>query len=221
MEKLLLITGWAHGTAAFHPLAEKLSSDFSIQLLSAADVLAGQKIPDAEFIAGWSMGGLLAMAQLPAACKKLVLISSTARFCTADGYDCGTPQKTLRSFSTLLRRKPQTVLPEIAGNIYRPHAVPEFPPEDASSLTVLAEGLDYLRETDLREKTVSIQIPVLLLHGTEDSMIPSAASAWLHEQLPDSQLELLPGEGHAVPLQNPTLIADRINCFLNSPQDSG
>lgn len=214
VEKLNLITGWAHGPDSLQPLAEPLRGTFEVQVLSAAEVLAGREIPNVDYIAGWSMGGMLAMERLPATCQKLILIAATARFCQTDDYDCGTPEKTLCSFSALLRRRPHTVLPEIAGNIYRPHAVPALPPQTSADLAVLADDLDYLRDTDLRETVPNINIPVLLLHGTEDSMIPSSASVWLHEHLPDSRLQLFPGEGHAIALQNPCLIAKQIKAFL-------
>lgn len=214
VKKLDLITGWAHGLDSLQPLAARLNPIFDVQILSASEVLAGREIPEADFIVGWSMGGMLAMERLPAACRKLILIASTARFAQTDGYECGTPAKTLRSFHTLLRRKPQAVLPEIAGNIYRPGPIPAFPPTDSSNLTVLADDLGYLIDTDLREAVPDINIPVLLLHGTEDSMIPSTASVWLHEHLPESQLELFPGEGHALALQNPDLIAEHIKAFF-------
>ncbi len=215
MKKLLLITGWAHGSASLQPLADRLSKTFDVQIFSAADVLAGRKIPDVKFIIGWSMGGMLALERLPATCQKLVLISSTARFCTDDGYDCGTPEATARQISTFLRRKPATVLPGIAKKIYGPYALPNFPPADSADLDTLNHDLDYLLNTDLRKTVSNIQNPVLLLHGTEDAMIPATASIWLHEHLPDNQLKLFLGEGHAVPIQNPDLVSKSIELFLN------
>jgi len=219
VKKLLLITGWAHGPTSLQPLANRLGEIFDVQILSGTDVLAGQKIPEVEFIVGWSLGGMLAMERLPKTCKKLVLISSTARFCSNDNYACGTPEETAQQISTLLRRRPATVLPGIAEKIYKPYAIPDFPPADAANLDVLNHDLDYLLNTDLRKTVSGIQIPVLLLHGAEDTMIPATASIWLHEHLPDSRLELLQNEGHAVALQNPNLIAEPIHRFFNPPEN--
>ncbi len=219
VKKLNLITGWAHGPSSLQPLANRLSKTFDVHILSGTDVLAGQKIPDSEFIVGWSLGGMLALERLPKTCKKLALISSTARFCSDEDYDCGTPEETAQQISTFLRRRPATVLPGIAEKIYGAHAIPDFPPADAADLDVLNHDLDYLLNTDLRKTVSGIQIPTLLLHGTEDAMIPATASTWLHEHLPDSQLELFPGEGHAIALQNPDLIAEPILRFFSHPED--
>ncbi len=73
MKKLLLLTGWAHGPASLQPLADRLSKIFDVQILSGIDVLAGRKIPDVEFSAGWSLGGLLAMEHLPDSQLRLFL----------------------------------------------------------------------------------------------------------------------------------------------------
>ena len=41
-----------------------------------------------------------------------------------------------------------------------------------------------------------VQAPVLLLHGEDDRIVPSAHSRWLARQLPQAHLSLQPGEGH-------------------------
>jgi pimeloyl-ACP methyl ester carboxylesterase len=41
-----------------------------------------------------------------------------------------------------------------------------------------------------------ITVPVLLMHGTEDRMVPSAHAQWLAPHCPTAELRLCPGEGH-------------------------
>jgi pimeloyl-ACP methyl ester carboxylesterase len=41
-----------------------------------------------------------------------------------------------------------------------------------------------------------VTVPVLLLHGTADRIVPSGHGEWLAGHLPDAELRLLPGEGH-------------------------
>jgi hypothetical protein len=98
---LLLITGWAHGPEAVQPIAVKLVNDYNVQTLTGTQVLNDRSIPDADYIITGSMGGLLAMEHLPKSCKKLVLISSTAKFCASEGYPCGTPEKIMRRMMPL------------------------------------------------------------------------------------------------------------------------
>jgi pimeloyl-[acyl-carrier protein] methyl ester esterase len=204
---LVMITGWAHGADSMQPLAERLAADVDVRILTGAQVLAEKKIPDAEFIAGWSMGGMLAIEFLPAACKKLVLVSSTAKFCAADGYDCGVPEKRLRRMIVQLKRDPAAVLAEFYKNVCYP-----LPRHTCASVTEngLSEGLDYLLHADLRTNVPTLGIPVLLLHGEEDRIIPPSASDWLAQHLPAAAVRL-PGKGHAV---DALAIAPYIRHFL-------
>ena len=39
-------------------------------------------------------------------------------------------------------------------------------------------------------------MPVLLLHGEQDRVVPAAHGRWLAEHVPTAELRLYPGEGH-------------------------
>jgi len=215
---VLLITGWAHGPEAVQPMADVLADAFDVNILTGAEILRERRIPDADCIVTGSMGGLLAMELLPASCRKLVLISSTARFCSAAGYPCGTPEKVLRRMITQLKRDPEAVLDEFFKNVHYPCresrqaiAMRKNHPLD---LGALAAGLEYLLHSDLREQVEDIKIPVLLLHGAEDRIIPSAASEWLHERLSASQLKIIGNGGHALPAHHHREVLASLNLFL-------
>jgi pimeloyl-ACP methyl ester carboxylesterase len=44
-----------------------------------------------------------------------------------------------------------------------------------------------------------IHVPTLVIHGTEDRLVPPAASEHIAELVPDSRLELIEGMGHDLP----------------------
>jgi pimeloyl-[acyl-carrier protein] methyl ester esterase len=214
---LLLITGWAHGKEAMQPVADVLTAEYDIEILTGAQVLTDQSIPHAEFIITGSMGGLLALEHLPERCKKLVLISSTAKFCAHEGYPCGTPEKVLRRMILQLKRDPQAVLTEFFKNVHYPDVqdpVNNMPPTSPPDLESLVEGLEYLLHKDLRDRVVDIQIPVLLLHGAEDQIIPSSAAEWLNSHLPDSRLRIKENQGHALLAHHFDAVMDEISRFL-------
>ena len=211
---LLLITGWAHGKEAMQPLADALAAEHDVRILTGAQVLADRSLPQVDTIITGSMGGLLALELLPESCSKLVLISSTARFCADEGYPCGTPEKILRRMILQLKRNPEAVLDEFFKNVHYPHeecrrsfqlrcdarvdSASSTELEAPSTLPDLVTGLEYLRDSDVRARIPAIGIPVLLLHGADDQIIPPAAAEWLHNHLPDSQLRIFENNGHAL-----------------------
>lgn len=219
METVLIISGWAHGIEAIKPMGDALADRYAVQLVTGAEVLAGRPIPHADYIVTGSMGGLLAMERLPARCRKLVLISSTAKFCAGEGYGCGTPEKVLKRMIVQLQRDPGGVLAEFFKNVHFPrresrHAIATRQEAPAAALDDLVAGLEYLLASDVRAKVPSIQIPVLLLHGAEDRIIPPAASEWLHAQLPESRLKIFANDGHALPAHHFAAVMKELWNFL-------
>lgn len=212
MKTGLIISGWAHGLQAIRPIGNALSDRFEVKLLTGTEVLKAQSIPDADFIVTGSMGGLLAMQYLPSSCRKLVLISSTARFCTTENYPCGTPEKILKRMIVQLKRNPETVLNEFYKNVHHPHEFHTFEGVN-EPLDDLVAGLEYLLESDVREKVPQINIPVQLFHGSQDRIIPPGASEWLQANLANSTLSVY-NDGHGLAAHRFSEMLDEINLFL-------
>jgi pimeloyl-[acyl-carrier protein] methyl ester esterase len=214
-----LITGWAHGRQAMQPLADALGATYDIRILSGSEVLAARSIPATDYIVTGSMGGLLALELLPERCRRLVLLSSTARFCTDDGYVCGTPEKILRRMILQFKRDPEAVLAEFFRNVHYPHGrgANGSDMKGLNDADALAAGLEYLLQADVRSRIPSIRIPVLMLHGADDRIIPSAASEWLERNLPDSRLRTYKNQGHALLAHHFDDAAREIQRFLPVP----
>jgi len=75
--------------------------------------------------------------------------------------------------------------------------------QDAVSMVPAVSGMaDRLRE---------LNIPITIIAGTEDGIVDHADHArWLHDQLPDSVLRLVPGAGHMVHYAVPDEVAEDI-----------
>ena len=58
------------------------------------------------------------------------------------------------------------------------------PSSPIASRAVLMAGLALLRDTDMRALVPAIPVPVLLLHGAHDPLMPLAAAEWLAATLP-------------------------------------
>jgi pimeloyl-ACP methyl ester carboxylesterase len=69
-------------------------------------------------------------------------------------------------------------------------------------------------ETDLRAMLPSIDIPTLLLHGDADARSPLSAAKAIHAAIPDSDLVILPGLGHACTVEDPDACSGAIERFV-------
>jgi pimeloyl-ACP methyl ester carboxylesterase len=76
-----------------------------------------------------------------------------------------------------------------------------FPPE------VLGRGLGALAELDLRGRAAGLRVPVRMLHGERDGVIPVEAAIATAARFPDARLTVLPGRGHALPHTAPGAVA--------------
>jgi pimeloyl-[acyl-carrier protein] methyl ester esterase len=76
----------------------------------------------------------------------------------------------------------------------------------------IAAGLELLSSIDLRAQLYRLSMPVLVMHGKQDAIVPFAASLALAECLPDSRLQKFTACGHAPFLTQ----AQTFNAFLEA-----
>lgn len=224
----LLITGWAHHPQSLEPLAEALRSALDCDVRSPNDFLGKENcsnptLSTPAIVIGWSLGGLIALesvAQRRFNAIALVLISSTARFVTAPDYTCGTPSSELRAMKIGLQRNPADTLRRFHRQVCAPRVpLPEptvaFVAQGlADGIGTLIKGLEYLAQTDLRPWISSLDVPILLLHGDADAVIPWTASEYIAQHHLKAQLSLFRDVGHNLPLAFPSDVARRILNFL-------
>lgn len=231
---LTIVPGWGMGRGALNGLAATLNANF-IDLpgyrgtplvedfLVAADRLAEQLEPGQTLI-GWSLGGMLSLAA--AACHadkvgRLVLIAGTASFVARDGWPHAMPPEQLAEFTSLVLADVETLLPRFVGNFNRGDQraraitrelldfVDPLPP-----LEVLATGLGWLRDVDLRPLLPAVRCPVLIVQGAHDPLMPLAGAALLAEALPDARLEVMEYAAHTPFLSDGEDFLSRVRPFL-------
>jgi proline-specific peptidase len=62
---------------------------------------------------------------------------------------------------------------------------------------------EALRNFDMRESIKNIMQPTLILSGSKDKMSIPGMIEYVHKNIPNSQLEILPGVGHAFNIESP------------------
>lgn len=69
---------------------------------------------------------------------------------------------------------------------------------------------------DIRERLASIRTPVLLLSGAEDLLTPPWKALETAQGIPGSRFEIVPGMGHAYPVEDPKGFVTRVLKFRDS-----
>jgi 3-oxoadipate enol-lactonase len=59
-----------------------------------------------------------------------------------------------------------------------------------------------------------VRVPTLIVAGEADRATPPAEAEKLHTLIAGSRLELIPGAGHAVPIEEPAAVSELVNQFL-------
>jgi pimeloyl-ACP methyl ester carboxylesterase len=76
------------------------------------------------------------------------------------------------------------------------------------------------RGHDAWDKLPSIMAPTLVLHGSEDAVMPLANAALLAERIPGATLEVFDGAGHLFFHEQPQRAADAVVAFATAHQSS-
>ena len=64
------------------------------------------------------------------------------------------------------------------------------------SIDSLILGLDYLIQKDLRNRLENLNVPILMIHGDEDSICPLEAAIYMKNRINTSHIEVLKNTGH-------------------------
>lgn len=69
-------------------------------------------------------------------------------------------------------------------------------------------ALRIMNEVNAVRPPSRVQCPTIVLHGSRDRLIPESAARLLHEHIPGSTFESLPGVGHCPHLEAPRRVAE-------------
>ena len=225
-EPLLLVTGFAISAAVFEPVLDAYAARWDCitydnrgagrspaplrptsmpELAADAAALLDRLGLESAHVYGVSMGGMIAQElaiRFPERVRGLVLGATTPGGPRAVRPTLGE----LRSLAGALRA-------DRAAHLFSPAFRAEHPEEVRRLLALfvrhrpspqglLSQGLATVYH-DTVSRLAGIEAPTLVLHGDQDAMAPLANARLLAERIPDAELALLPGAGHAYALEQP------------------
>ncbi len=239
---IVLVHGWAMHSGIWQDFAEQLAKhyqvtcidlpghgqsdvldDFNLADISAALVAA---VPDGQFCwLGWSLGAtvVLDLAQrYPDKVSSLVLLAGNPMFTQTENWS-GMRVDLLEAFAeqlhldcqaTLLRFLSLQVnqLPDFKQLIKKlKAAVLEYPAPDNQTLQ---GGLQILKTADLRTTLAEITVPVSVILGTRDTLVPVAVGQQMQTLAPNIELNIIDKAGHVPFLSHSQELLAIISKFL-------
>ena len=230
-QPLVMLHGWAMHSRVWADLGRLLSAHFQVILVdlpghglsAAVEPFELESVVEAllpvlperqAIVLGWSLGGTVAMAmaqRLPQRFKHLILLAGNPQFIQTDDWP-GVKAETLDAFAELLKSGvQQTLIRFLALQVnglahgkallhMLKQAVQACPPP---SDWVLQAGLDILKTSNLREFISNDVLPISVILGDRDSLIPVACQQAIHRLNPRIDVQILESAGHAAFLSHP------------------
>ena len=239
---LVLIHGWGLHGGLWGPLIDVLAENFTVMLVdlpghgysekpqsltvntmtqAVSSVLEGLDKP--ATVLGWSMGAFVAFElarQFPDRFERLVWIAGTPSFVRRKGWSVGMDPQTLESFADGLRKDYRATLKRfisLNGGMGTDRPLLKTMQQRAFErgdvdVSILEQGLDILRDSDIRDALVQSTVPMLMVQGSHDRLVhPDTVSAVA--DLRDIESLQIEGAGHAPFLTEPELIAQAVRGF--------
>ena len=238
---LVLLHGWGLHSGIWEPVLEQLAERFRLHLVdlpghgrSAAtseftlgdvcDALL-HTVPEQADWLGWSLGGMLALefaARYPLRVRRLVLTASNPKFVMSADWPHAMAPDVLDGFARALEQDHDGTLMRFLALIARGgpdngvlrvlrDALRKEPPPATAGLR---GGLRILRDEDLRARIRQLDLPVLLLGGARDSLVPIEALRVLAQAHPLVRLHEFQQAGHAPFISHPQEFANVLAEFL-------
>ena len=221
---LVLIPGLACTAEMFVPQITALSPHRPVTVASTLEgdsmaQMAAAILRDAPprfAVGGISMGGYIAfeiMRQAPDRVERLALLDTTAR--------PDAPEQTAQRQTLIARAEDgqlETIMREIAPRLLHPlHKGDQTLIEvqvrmglDVGAAGFVRQQRAIIGRPDSRPDLPGIRVPTLVLVGDRDPLTPPIRAREMADALPDAQLVIVPGCGHASTLEQP----DAVNAAL-------
>ncbi len=193
-----------------HGRSEGQGSEMIEGYATAVTAFLDQVAAGPAVIVGHSMGGAVAQTialSEPGNVSSVVLVGTGARLKVAAAILEGIQQDFAEAIGLITRYAwssgADPSLTEIGRDALR----------DTGSDVLLGDFLACDR-FDVMDRLGQIEMPALVIGGSDDRLTPLKYSRFLSEQIPDARLVTVEGAGHMVMLERPDVVADAISEFV-------
>ena len=246
-EQITLLHGWGFNGAIWKETAERLASHASINCIdlpghglspmpanhynieTLAELVA-ETLPEQGNLVGWSLGGMVAMQialRYPQKVKRLILVGSVARFVRDEDWRYAISTEILQDFSAALNSDLHQTLErfvalQIMGSDESRTILRKLrelmSSNRAPNPAALQGGLKILQTVDLRQQLPQLQQPTLMIFGKRDTLTRPQTARQMLALLPNAQLEVIDGAGHAPFLSHKERFTQLVEQFIKEKQ---
>ncbi|SPJ32131.1 alpha/beta fold hydrolase [Kushneria phyllosphaerae] len=234
---LILLPGWAMAPSSLMALAAELKAQLPGWVIDCPPLPAtsddtlkvwlddlDDRLPEHAWLAGWSLGGMLAMAlsaRRGARCPGVMTLGSNASFIACRDWQCALLPATLAGFRARWTSAPEKTLSRFMaliarGSAQRSRMIRQLE-QHAATLTArqALAGLSLLAHIDLQALLALEHCPRLHLFAELDALVPVDACDEVAKRLPaNSAVHTLMDTGHAFPLEHPETCARHMVAFI-------
>jgi pimeloyl-[acyl-carrier protein] methyl ester esterase len=179
---------------------------------------ASEKLHDCSIWIGWSLGALVALAVATrnrSRVKGVLAVCGCTKFCFDDHRKVVLEQLT-QSVETDHKKSVKRFLMSMPSAKHRRRTLKQLPVDiEIASKATLLSGLKILARADLSDELNKIGVPVKIISGDDDQIIPASAGLILHHQIPHSTFTALPC-GHVPFMECPELFTEQLFEFIET-----
>lgn len=218
-----------------HGESSRTASTYSFEDF-ASDIAALFMLLDLHnsVIVGWSMGAQVALRSFELLRERtaaIVLVGGTPRFTSSEDWPYGLPPSESRGMAVRLKRNFMKTMGEFFEGMFTPGELSHEEYQRIARDIVMGsrlplpetalETLDTLNGADMRGLLPGIDVPVLLVHGSEDRITMPGASLYMSRVLPRPTLKIIKGTGHAPFLSRTEEFNSLFRSFLEETDGRG
>ena len=244
-KSIVLVHGWAMHSGIWHDFAMQLAQHYQVTCIDlpghghsdnldnftleqVADALVDAVADKQSCWLGWSLGATVVMEiakRYPERVNSLILLAGNPHFtCTeqwpgmkVDLLEAFSEQLTLDAPATLLRFLSLQVAQLPDYKVLLKNIKTAIMARAAPNLDTLQGGLAILKQADLRPALAAAQMPILLLLGTRDTLVPIAVGEAIKDLAPTIQIVVIDKAGHVPFLSHPQIVLETITQFMDAP----
>ena len=156
--------------------------------------------PDSSYmLIAHSMGALFALrnSQLRNSAERIIIYSGFARFAESEDNPYGKRVAEIEVMRKQLRRNPAMLLRSFYRTMMAPQKL-RISQMEYYNTEKLDEGLELLKNCDIRNELDDLSVPVEIIHGAEDKIVSVKLAEYLHARIPSSELNIQPDKGHGL-----------------------